>query len=126
MLEFEFQAWTAAAVASPHVSEVQRSACHLPSTTTVRERLPASSAESHSIRRMLCPPGYLCRIVRMQASDHLGHPTKFRESGEEIATSCPQPRLSPYNTLPARRGTSYSRRLCSYESYSRSAQSQYG
>jgi hypothetical protein len=75
---------------------------------------------------MLYPPGYLCRIARMQASDHLGHPTKFRETGEEIATSYPQPRLSPYNTLPARRGTSYSRRLCSYESYSRSAQSQYG
>jgi hypothetical protein len=31
----------------------------------------------------------------MQASDHLGHPTKFRVTGEEIATSCPQPRLSP-------------------------------
>ena len=30
----------------------------------------------------------------MQASDHLGHSTKFRETGEEIATSCPQPRLS--------------------------------
>jgi hypothetical protein len=30
----------------------------------------------------------------MQASDHLGHPTKFRETSEEIATSYPQPRLS--------------------------------
>src|SRR5580700_6158982 len=45
---------------------------------------------------MLYPPGYLCRIARMQASDHLGHPTKFRETGEEIATSCPQPRPLPY------------------------------
>ena len=30
----------------------------------------------------------------MQASDHLGHLTKFRVIGEEIATSCPQPLLS--------------------------------
>src|ERR1700693_1027762 len=81
-------------VTNPHESEAKRSACHSPSTTTIRDRWPASSAESHSIRRILCPPGYLCRIARMQASDHLGHSTKFRETGEEIATSCPQPRLS--------------------------------
>src|ERR1700722_13300683 len=76
-------------------SEAKRSACQLASTTAIRDRWPASSTDSHSIHRILCPPGYLCRIARTQASDHLGHPTKFRKTGEEIAANCPQPRLSP-------------------------------
>ena len=110
MSECEFQAWTAWAARAKnlHESEAKQSACHLASTT-ILDRLLASSAEPHSVRRTLCPPGYLCRIARTQASDHLGHPTKFRETGEEIAANCPQPRHSPCNTLPVRRGASYSR-----------------
>src|SRR5260370_39656402 len=53
----------------PLVFEAQQSACP---PASVR-----SSAEPHSIRRILCPPGYLCRIARMQASDHLDHTAKF-------------------------------------------------
>jgi hypothetical protein len=66
---------------SLHESEAKQSL-----TTAMRDRSPA---EPHSIRRMLCPPGYLCRIARMQASDHLSHPAKFSETGEKIAISFP-------------------------------------
>jgi len=94
MSECESQTWTIWTPATIlHVSEARQS-CRLDSTT-IRDRSPTSSAETHSNRRKLCPPGYLCRIARTQASDHLGHPTKFRVTGEEITTVCPQPRLTP-------------------------------
>jgi hypothetical protein len=50
---------------------------HSAAAVAIRDCLPASPVEPHSIRRIPCPPRYFCRIACMQASDHLGFIIKF-------------------------------------------------
>src|SRR5271154_1866686 len=89
----------------------------------MRSCRPASRADTRKIRRTQYLLDSLSRTARMQALDHLRSLTEFSRNQRTRFAIVPSPVFPCIKSLPARRGTSHSRRPYSYESYSRGPQS---